>query len=44
MIPNVIVYAEHSLLELNESKESAEKGAINKSNDKRGEYIDNLLD
>src|SRR5215216_3367977 len=31
MIPNVIVYAEHSLLELDESKESAEKGTINKS-------------
>ena len=31
MIPNVIVYAKHSLLELGESKESAEKGSINKS-------------
>ena len=34
MIPNVIVYAEHSLLELGESKESAEKGCINKSSNK----------
>ena len=34
MIPNVIVYAEHSLLELGESKESAEKGCINKSTNK----------
>lgn len=31
MIPNIIVYAEHSLLELGESKESADKGTINKS-------------
>ena len=31
MIPNVIVYVEHSLLELGESKESSEKGTINKS-------------
>ena len=33
MIPNVIVYAEHSLLELGESKESADKGTVNKSTD-----------
>ena len=31
MIPNVLVYLEHSLLELNESKESSDKGSINKS-------------
>jgi hypothetical protein len=31
MIPNVIVYLEHSLLELDESKESVEKGSINQS-------------
>ena len=31
MIPNVIMYVEHSLLELGESKESSEKGTINKS-------------
>ena len=37
MIPNVIVYLEHSLLELGESKESAEKGSINKSTRQLGE-------
>ena len=37
MIPNVIVYLEHSLLELGESKESAEKGSINKSTRQHGE-------
>jgi len=31
MIPNVIVYLEHSLLELDESKESVGKGSINQS-------------
>ena len=39
MIPNVIVYAEHSLLELGESKESAEKGTINKSTRQLAEGI-----
>src|SRR5215203_4841842 len=39
MIPNVIVYAEHSLLELDESKESAEKGTINKSTRQLAEGI-----
>ncbi|HET7644770.1 MAG TPA: hypothetical protein VFK40_14795 [Nitrososphaeraceae archaeon] len=37
IIPNVIVYLEHSLLELGESKESAEKGFINKSTRQLGE-------
>ncbi|HJT85633.1 MAG TPA: hypothetical protein VJ697_14220 [Nitrososphaeraceae archaeon] len=37
MIPNVIVYLEHSLLELGESKESAEKGSVNKSTRQLGE-------
>ena len=37
MFPNVIVYLEHSLLELGESKESAEKGSINKSTRQLGE-------
>src|SRR5215213_6263734 len=38
-IPNIIVYAEHSLLELDESKESAEKGTINKSTRQLAEGI-----
>lgn len=39
MIPNVIVYLEHSLLELNESKESTEKGSVNKSTRQLAEGI-----
>ena len=39
MIPNVIVYVEHSLLELGESKESSEKGMVNKSTRQLGEGI-----
>jgi hypothetical protein len=39
MIPNAIVYTEHSLLELDESKESAEKGMVNKSTRQLSEGI-----
>ena len=39
MIPNVIMYVEHSLLELGESKESSEKGMVNKSTRQLGEGI-----
>jgi hypothetical protein len=39
MIPNVIVYAEHSLLEFGESKESTEKGMVNKSTRQLAEGI-----
>jgi hypothetical protein len=39
MIPNVIVYAEHSLLEFNESGKSAEQGMVNKSTRQLAEGI-----
>jgi hypothetical protein len=39
MIPNVIVYAEHSLLEFNESDKSAEQGMVNKSTRQLAEGI-----
>ena len=39
MIPNVIIYVEHSLLELSESKESAEKAMANKSTRQLAEGI-----
>jgi hypothetical protein len=39
MIPNVIIYVEHSLLALSESKESAEKAMANKSTRQLAEGI-----
>lgn len=39
MIPNVIVYVEHSILEFNESKNSMEQGMINKSTRQLAEGI-----
>jgi hypothetical protein len=39
MIPNVIVYVEHSILEFNESKDSTEQGMINKSTRQLAEGI-----
>lgn len=39
MIPNVIVYVEHSLLEFGESQNSSEQGMINKSTRQLGEGI-----
>jgi hypothetical protein len=39
MIPNVIVYAEHSLLEFGESQNSSEQGMVNKSIRQLGEGI-----
>ena len=37
MIPNVIVYVEHSLLEFEESQNSSEQGMVNKSTRQLGE-------
>ena len=39
MIPNVIVYVEHSLLEFEESQNSSEQGMVNKSTRQLGEAI-----
>jgi hypothetical protein len=39
MIPNVIVYTEHSLLEFEESQNSTEKGMVNKSTRQLAEGI-----
>ena len=39
MIPNVIVYIEHSLLELKESQNSSAQGMVNKSTRQAGEGI-----
>ena len=39
MIPNVIVYVEHSLLEFDESQNSAEQGMVNKSTRQLAEGI-----
>jgi hypothetical protein len=39
MIPNVIVYAEHSLLEFGESQNSSEQGMVNKSTRQLGEGV-----
>ena len=39
MIPNVIVYAEHSLLEFGESQNSSAQGMVNKSTRQLGEDI-----
>ena len=39
MIPNVIVYIEHSLLELEESQNSNAQGMVNKSTRQEGEGI-----
>ena len=39
MIPNVIVYVEHSLLEFGESQNSSEQGMVNKSTRQLGEGI-----
>jgi hypothetical protein len=39
MIPNVIVYAEHSLLEFDESQKSTEQGMVNKSTRQLGEGV-----
>ena len=39
MIPNVIVYAEHSLLEFGESENSSQQGMVNKSTRQLGEGV-----
>ncbi|MGZ5491581.1 MAG: hypothetical protein ACXWE6_12705, partial [Nitrososphaeraceae archaeon] len=39
MIPNVIVYVEHSLLEFDESQNSTEQGMVNKSTRQLAEGI-----
>lgn len=39
MIPNVIVYAEHSLLEFGESQNSSQQGMVNKSTRQLGEGV-----
>lgn len=39
MIPNVIVYVEHSLLEFGESQNSSQQGMVNKSTRQLGEGV-----
>ncbi len=39
MIPNVIVYVEHSLLEFGESQSSSQQGMVNKSTRQLGEGV-----